>query len=41
MADSQILNLNKGLQLFDVEAGKILEKVTEYSRLAIELGASD
>ena len=41
MADSQILCLSKGLQQFDAEASKILEKVTEYSRYAIELSVSD
>ena len=41
MPDSQLLCLNKGLQQFDAEASKILDKVTEYSRYAIELGASE
>ena len=41
MPDSQLLYLNKGLQQFDAEASKILDKVTKYSRYVIELGASE
>ena len=40
MPDSQLLCLVKGLQHFEAEASKILDRVIEYSRCAVELSAS-
>ena len=41
LPDSQLLDLNKSLHLLDIEASKILDKITEYSGYVSGLGAGE
>ena len=41
LPDSQILDFNSGLNHLDNDASKSLDKITEYSRYAVDLGATE